>query len=181
MPLCQFQENPIQLARSLRGLGADVEDVKRRGLHLMYASPVELQVDRIIVSLFRRIQSAGIRRVVIDAVGELVNAASDPQRLHDYLYALVQHFTVRGVTSMLMFETTGGGPDSWLEAASDAGRFSYMSDNIIVLSTTRRRLSVVKARATSHDLRSYPMEITSRGLRIKDGGDAAPWTGAVAP
>jgi circadian clock protein KaiC len=174
-----FQENPMQLARSLRGLGADVEKVKRRGLHLMYASPVELQVDRIIVSLFRRIQSAEIRRVVIDAVGELVNAASDPQRLHDYLYALVQHFTVRGVTSMLMFETTGGGPDSWFEAASVAGRFSYMSDNIVVLSTTRRRLSVVKARATSHDLRCYPMEITSRGLRIKDGADVAQWTGAA--
>jgi KaiC/GvpD/RAD55 family RecA-like ATPase len=116
---------------------------------------------------------------VIDAVGELVNAASDPQRLHDYLYALVQHFTVRGVTSMLMFETTGGGPDSWFEAASVAGRFSYMSDNIVVLSTTRRRLSVVKARATSHDLRCYPMEITSRGLRIKDGADVAQWTGAA--
>jgi circadian clock protein KaiC len=175
-----FQENPMQLARSLRALGADVEDVKRRGLHLIYASPVELQVDRIIVSLFRRLESTEIRRVVIDAVGELVNAASDPRRLHDYLYALVQHFTVRGVTSMLMFETTGGGPDSWFEAAGIAGRFSYMSDNIIVLSTTRRRLSIVKARATPHDLRSYPMEITSQGLRVKEGPDAAPWTGAAA-
>jgi len=170
----------MQLARSLRALGADVEDVKRRGLHLIYASPVELQVDRIIVSLFRRLESTEIRRVVIDAVGELVNAASDPRRLHDYLYALVQHFTVRGVTSMLMFETTGGGPDSWFEAAGIAGRFSYMSDNIIVLSTTRRRLSIVKARATPHDLRSYPMEITSQGLRVKEGPDAAPWTGAAA-
>ena len=97
-----FQENPMQLDRSLRGLGANVEEVKRRGLHLIYASPVELQVDRIIVQLFRQIQRAEIRRVVIDAVGELVSSASDPQRLHDYLYALVQHFTVRGVTSMLM-------------------------------------------------------------------------------
>jgi circadian clock protein KaiC len=175
-----FQENPMQLARSLRGLGADVEDARRRGLHLMYVSPVELQVDRIIVSLFRRIQSAEIRRVVIDAVGELVSAASDPQRLHDYLYALVQHFTVRGVTSMLMFETTGGGPDSWFEANSVTGRFSYMSDNIIVLSTALRRLSIVKARATAHDLRSHEMEITRHGLRVKDGAGAAPWPGADA-
>lgn len=163
-----FQENPMQLDRSLRGLGADVEDVKRRGLHLIYASPVELQVDRIIVSLFRQIQRAEIRRVVIDAVGELVSSASDPQRLHDYLYALVQHFTVRGVTSMLMFEITGGGPDSWFEANSASGRFSYMSDNIVILSTAKRRLSVVKARATLHDLGSHELEITGQGLRVKD-------------
>jgi KaiC/GvpD/RAD55 family RecA-like ATPase len=79
-----FQENPMQLTRCLRSLGADVEEVKRRGLHLLYTSPVELQVDRIIVSLFQRIQQTGIRRVVIDAVGDLISAASDGQRLHDY-------------------------------------------------------------------------------------------------
>ncbi len=167
-----FQENPMQLARALRGLGADVEEAKRRGLHLMYESPVELQVDRLIVSLFRRMKSAQIRRVVIDAVGELINAASDPQRLHDYLYALVQHFTVRGVTSMLVVETTGTGPESLFSADSIGGRFSYMSDNIIVLSTASRRLAIVKARASAHDLQAHEMEITSHGLRIKVGADA---------
>ena len=161
-----FQENPRQLARSLAHLGADPEDVKRRGLHLLYASPVELQVDRIIVGLFQRIQRSGIRRVVIDAVRELVNAASDPQRLHDYLYALVQHFTVRGVTSILLFEIAGGGPDAWFESDAAGGRFSYMCDNIIVLSTAKRRISIVKARATAHDLGSHEVEINQDGLRV---------------
>ena len=157
----------MQLARSLRGLGADVDDVKRRGLHLIYASPVELQVDRVIVSLFRAIQSANVKRVVIDAVGELVNAASDPQRLHDYLYALVQHFTVRGVTSMLTFEIAGAGQDSWFETNGVGGRFSQVCDNIFIMSTASRRLSIVKARATQHDLDSHEMEISARGLRVK--------------
>jgi hypothetical protein len=35
---------------------------------------------RIIVSLFQQIKQAGIRRVVVDAVGDRVNAASDPKR-----------------------------------------------------------------------------------------------------
>ncbi len=162
-----FQENPMQLARCLRGLGADVEDAKRRGLHLMYASPVELQVDRIIVSLFRKIQQTGMRRVVIDAVGDLITAASDPQRLHDYLYALVQHFTVKGVTSILTYETAGARPESWF----NGGRFSYMSDNIIFLSTdiqdkTRRSVAIIKARACKHDLATHEVEITEKGLRV---------------
>jgi circadian clock protein KaiC len=121
-----FQENPMQLARSLRALGADVEDVKRRGLDLMYASPVELQVDRIIVSLFRQIQRKGIRRVVIDAGGDLIHAASDAQRLHDYLYARVRHFAVKGVTSMLMFETAAGTSASRTEGDDPSGRSSYI-------------------------------------------------------
>ncbi len=162
-----FQENPMQLARCLRSLGADVEDAKRRGLHLLYASPVELQVDRIIVGLFRQIEQTGTRRVVIDAVGDLILAASDPQRLHDYLYALVQHFTVKGVTSILTLETAGSSPDTW----SSGGRYSYMSDNIVFLSTdikdkTRRSLAVIKARASKHDLAVHEAEITEKGLRV---------------
>jgi circadian clock protein KaiC len=166
-----FQENPMQLARSLRGLGADVEDVKRRGLHLMYASPVELQVDRIIVSMFRQIQQTRIRRVVIDSVGDLINAASDAQRLHDYLYALVQHFTVKGVTSLLLFENTAPLADSRAEAKQVAGHFSFMSDNIVALGVDlgdegSRRVLVVKARASAHDLGSRELEITGKGLRV---------------
>ncbi len=162
-----FQENPMQLARCLRGLGADVEDAKRRGLHLLYTSPVELQVDRIIVSLFQKIQQTGIRRVAIDAIGDLISAASDAQRLHDYLYALVQHFTVKGVTSILTFET---GPSA--ESAFTGGRFSYMSDNIIFLSTgvkdkTTRSATVIKARGSKHDLAAHEVEITDKGLRVR--------------
>ena len=162
-----FQENPMQLARCLRSLGADVEDAKRRGLHLLYASPVELQVDRIIVGLFRQIEQTGTRRVVIDAVGDLILAASDPQRLHDYLYALVQHFTVKGVTSILTLETAGSSPDTWFSG----GRYSYMCDNIVFLSTdikdkTRRSVAVIKARASKHDLALHEAEITEKGLRV---------------
>ena len=157
----------MQLARCLRSLGADVEDAKRRGLQLLYTSPVELQVDRIIVGMFQKIQQTGTRRVVIDAVGDLISAASDPQRLHDYLYALVQHFTVKGVTSMLMFETAGPSPETW----GSGGRFSYMSDNIVFLSTdvkdkSKRNVSIVKARASKHDLAIHEVEITEKGLRV---------------
>jgi KaiC/GvpD/RAD55 family RecA-like ATPase len=47
-----------------------------------------------------------------------------------------------------------------------------MSDNIIFLSTAARRLSIVKARATAHDLGSHEMEISGRGLRVKAPVDA---------
>jgi circadian clock protein KaiC len=166
-----FQENPMQLTRCLRSLGADVEEVKRRGLHLLYTSPVELQVDSIIVGLFQEIERAGTRRVVIDSVSDLMSAASDPQRLHDYLYALAQHFAVKGVTSILTFETGGGMSDSALSTTIGGGRFAYMCDNIILLSTdirdsVKRSVAVIKQRASAHDLGIHELEITDKGLRV---------------
>jgi circadian clock protein KaiC len=164
-----FQENPMQLARAVRGLGTDVEDARRRGLSLMYVSPVELQVDRIIVSLFQQIKQARIGRVVIDAIGDLVNAASDSKRLHDYLYALVQHFTVQGVTSMLVLETSSSDDDRIVDLGSGDGQFSCMCDNIILLSVSRavRRLSIIKARTTQHELDAHEIEVTQRGLAVR--------------
>src|SRR4051812_37656172 len=85
-----FQENPIQLARTIQSMGYNLEDAKQKGLHLLYASPVELQIDSILVTLFRTIEEKQIKRVAVDAIGDLVGAASDLTRLYNYLYALVQ-------------------------------------------------------------------------------------------
>jgi hypothetical protein len=81
-------------------------------------------------------------------------AASDPQRLHDYLYARIQHFTVMGVTTF--FETAGVGADA-PPVSANGGRISYLSDNIVILSMevkekVKRTVSVIKARGGAHDL-----------------------------
>lgn len=162
-----FQENPTQLMRTIRGLGADVEELQRQGLDLVYASPVELQIDSIIVDLFRRIESGGVRRLVLDAVGDLASAATDPQRLHDYLYALVQHLAVRTITSVLNFETTG----NTIAHAGMQNAMSYLSDNVLLLTLdgedrTRRALRVVKTRGSAHDTRVREVEIGADGLSV---------------
>ena len=162
-----FQENPTQLMRTIRGLGADVEELERQGLDLVYASPVELQIDSIIVDLFRRIEQRGVRRLVLDAVGDLASAATDPQRLHDYLYALVQHLAVRTITSVLNFETTG----NTIAHAGMQNAMSYLSDNVLLLTLegqerTRRTLRVIKTRGSAHDTRVREIEIGTGGLSV---------------
>jgi circadian clock protein KaiC len=162
-----FQENPSQLIRTIRNLGADPDEAKAKGLDLVYASPVELQIDSIIVDMFRRIQQRRVRRLVIDALGDLATAATDPQRLHDYLYALVQHFAVSGITSILNFETTGNA----LSGSGMQNAVSYLSDNVLLLTVdgeerTRRSLRVLKTRGSAHDNRVREVEITAKGLSI---------------
>jgi KaiC/GvpD/RAD55 family RecA-like ATPase len=137
------------------------------GLRLRYESPVELEIDGIIVDIFDKIRAGEIQRLAVDAIGDLAAAASDAQRLHDYLYALVQHFTVHHVTSLLTFES-GGAITSTLEHEQ---RFSYMSDNVLQLALqgqerTRRTLRVVKSRQSEHDPDVRELAINAGGARI---------------
>jgi len=163
-----FQENPAQLARSFANLGADLNAARTGGLDFMYVSPVELQIDSIVVGIFDRIKDGTVKRVVVDAVGDLVTAASDKQRLHDYLYSLVQIFAVHGVTSLLTFES-GIAQDGSL--ASSEQRFSYMSDNVLAIALsgeerTRRTIRVVKTRNSGHDPVVRQLDISSSGARV---------------
>jgi circadian clock protein KaiC len=162
-----FQENPSQLTRTIRNLGVDLDAEAEARLDLVYASPVELQIDSIIVDMFRRIEEGGVSRLVIDALGDLASAATDPQRLHDYLYALVQHFAARGITSILIVETMG----NTIGGQATQNAMSYLSDNVLLLTVdgeerTRRAVRVLKTRGSAHDLRVREVEIRATGLVV---------------
>jgi hypothetical protein len=98
--------------------------------------------------------------------------ASDPQRLHDYLYALVQQFAVKGITAMFTLEigarSTGAGLGE-----SALGRVSYMSDNVLWLALshdsntkTHREITCTKARGSEQSLASHEFYIAKDGLHI---------------
>jgi circadian clock protein KaiC len=101
--------------------------------------------------------------VVVDSVGDLIFASTDATRLHGYLYALLQHFAVDGVTSLFTYETHDVGMPSM--------RVSTLADNIVLLGIElredmRRTLRVVKARGIEHDLRAHQMRISREGVEI---------------
>lgn len=168
-----FQENPTQLAQAIGSLGGDVQVLQSQGLHLLYASSVELQIDRVIVDLFAITERHGIRRVVLDAVGDLATASPDAQRTQDYLYALVQQFAVDGITALLLLEDLTHGPmGSGSVVPAEHGRLSYMCDNLFLLDMERgqrlaRRLSVYKTRGSAHDDAVHSMTISARGVRVE--------------
>jgi circadian clock protein KaiC len=169
--LVNFQENPTQLAHQIERVGGKIDQEARDRLDLLYYSAVELSIDRIVVSIFQALGRSPIQRVVIDALGDLAIAAGDATRMHDYLYALVQHFAVKGVTSMFALET-----DPPIMASDENhGRLSHMTDNIVFLEvreragTLGRTLRVAKARGIAHDLQPRELQIDARGLRVGEG------------
>jgi circadian clock protein KaiC len=164
--LCvNFQENPTQLARTVRRLAGD--DVDTGALETLYASPVELRIDTIVVELFRRIESRGIRRLALDGIGDLHTSGTDSERVSEYLYALMQHLAIRGITSIFTLETgagSGAGP-------SHPGPISYLADNLLALdgageAVTRRTIRVIKTRDSAHDPAARELVFGRAGIAL---------------
>ena len=161
-----FQENPTQLAHSYRNVGFAPSE-ERSGLNLMYRSPVELQVDSILVEIFRIVKEKGIKRLVIDAVGDLDTATDDRQRMHDYLYALGQHLAVLEVSSIFVLETF----DTRVGALFVNDRVSYLADNVVLLGLRGedemlRTVRVLKTRGSAHDHHAHDLKITADGGHV---------------
>lgn len=164
-----FQENPTQLARVMRNLGLPVEKLLNDGFELMYQSPVEVQLDKVAGDLFRRVRAGKVKRVVIDALGDVQRASIDRQRFANLIYSLMQWFAVENVTCMLTYEMSNLFE---VHGVSDE-QISNMSDNVLLLrfqpgTELKRTLRIIKTRGSDHDNREREIRITAEGVIIQD-------------
>jgi circadian clock protein KaiC len=164
-----FQENPTQLARVMQNLGWNASELLGGGFfELMYRSPVEMQLDSVAAELFARIRQGKVKRVVIDALGDLERCSIDTQRFADFIYALMQWFAVENVTCMMTYEI----PELFEVHQISNQQLSNMTDNLVLLGLSdepemRRTVRIVKTRGSAHDNRKYPLEIGSEGAVVK--------------
>ncbi len=163
-----FQENPNQLARIIASFGWEPEKLINRGFELMYRSPVEMQLDGVTSELFERVREGKIKRVVIDALGDLERSSLDRKRFSDFIYALTQWFAERNVTCLMMYQMS-----SLFEVHGiNDQEISNLSDNIILLRfreglEMERTLRIIKTRGSAHDNHEHKLEITGKGIVIK--------------
>ncbi|MGA7614161.1 MAG: ATPase domain-containing protein [Thermoanaerobaculia bacterium] len=163
-----FQENPVQFRATLRNFGWDDEALLSSGnMEHMYRSPVEMQIDSVVVELFQRVRQQKIRRLVIDALGDLRHRSYDPQRLIEYLYSLTQWFAVEEVTTLITVEV----PTALLLQQVTGDEVSNMSDNILTLRfkadrEMQRWIRILKTRNSGHDPVERRFEISSSGMEI---------------
>jgi circadian clock protein KaiC len=158
-----FQENPTQLERVANGFGWSLAEP---GIELTYSSPVDVYLDEWVYRLLERIDATRARRVLVDSVTDLQQASRDEIRFREYLYSLAQRCARRGVSLLLTLEL----PDLFRIGALAEYGISHVADNVILLryvaDTTRlhRALTVIKTRASSHDLEIRDYTITAQGI-----------------
>jgi len=163
-----FQENPVQLARITKGFGWDMKKLEKDGLfEFMYRSPVEMQLDEVAARIFERVLEGKVKRIVIDALGDLKRRSLDGNRFADYIYALTQWFALKDVTCLLTYEL-----EELFEFHSITGEeISNMADNVLLLRFTpeaemARTIRVVKTRGSAHDQREHLLELSGKGVAV---------------
>ena len=163
-----LQENPTQLTRVMRNMQMPVEKLMNDGFEIMYQSPVEMQLDSIVTRLFARIRSGNVKRVVIDALGDLERISVDRQRFSNVIYALTQWFAVENVTCFMTYELT----DLFEVHGISDQQISNMSDNLLLLRfqpgpQLKRTLRIIKTRGSAHDSHEHEIHISNQGLVIE--------------
>jgi circadian clock protein KaiC len=157
------------MARIMLNLGWDATELLESGnFELMYSSPVEMQVDAVAAQVFERVRAGKVKRIVIDALGDLERGSIDRQRLADFIYALTRWFAVENVTCMLMSEVH---ELFEVHQVSDQ-EISNMSDNLVLLGYTsgeemKRTIRVIKTRGSTHDNRLHLLEISDKGAVVR--------------
>jgi circadian clock protein KaiC len=150
------------------------------GLTLLHYPAVELDADVLADDLLVALDRTRARRLVIDSIAVVersVRESSGPQRVQNYLSALVTALQSRRVTALFTKET---GPlvGAALELETDLS--SGVADNLILLQAVIYReqyyrvLSVLKMRYSAHDLTLREFTITSpAGIEVRPAVDSA--------
>jgi circadian clock protein KaiC len=166
-----FIESAVQLRHKGRIFNLDLEAAEAAGhLDFLNVAPHDLDSDRAAWLIRERIETRGIRRVVVDSATELEGGLTAPERAPMFLAALAAYFRTRDVTSYFTVDVpTIVGPE-----LSFAGRpMVALAENLLLLrhaeveGELRRVFSVLKMRFSDfdHALSVYTVD-DKRGITI---------------
>ena len=169
-----FRESRQQLLTRGPRHGVDfAEAVERGAIRLLTPQTVLPDPDVLAEDLRAAVAESGARRLVVDSLAELMVAAGR-ERVYGYLMALAAVLRDRGVTTMLIMETSDvlGADISFSELP-----LSVVGDNVLLLrhfesgAEMRRVLTVIKMRFSGHDETVRAFTIGADGVRVLGRSD----------
>lgn len=155
-------------------------------LTLLRWAPVELNADMLANELLDTLDRTGARRLVVDSITEMERASiesGDPQRVENYMGALVELLHQRGVTALFIREIPTG---SELKHDFSTEPVAVLAENMLILRQVeergrlRRTLAVQKMRFAAHDvsiMREFSIEAPG-GVRVQGPTSSHPVTPA---
>jgi circadian clock protein KaiC len=165
-----LEESTEQVVLKARGFGWDLRPALDSGLlQIVERQPVELGLDEIGAAVIAAASDGPARRVVIDSMAELEQAAHGSSRFGGYLWTLLGRLRGVGATTFVTSETA-----AFFGPAFELARgLSFVVDNVILLRYTelesdiRRAMAIVKMRDSDHNKSLVEFEIGASGVTVK--------------
>ena len=169
-----FEETSEELAKNVRSLGLDLDDLIRRKKLAMDFVRVErseieetgeYDLEGLFVRLNYAIDAVKAKRVVLDTIETLFAGLSNTAILRAELRRLFLWLKDKGVTVLITGEKGDG-------TLTRQGIEEYVSDCVIMLDhrvhdqLSTRRLRVVKYRGSTHGTNEYPFIIDEQGISV---------------
>ncbi|HEX5166910.1 MAG TPA: ATPase domain-containing protein [Thermomicrobiales bacterium] len=160
--LVEFIEDVVQIRAQARAFGLDGPIAGDGSVVELLGLPAyEMEPDEIAHQICERLDTNGVRRLVIDSANELARAI-DPIRQADFFAALIDILRSRGVTSLFTFDVPSiVGTDLTFANSPLAG----LAENLLLLrqlerhGSPQRALAVLKRRFGAADHVFYPYSI----------------------
>jgi circadian clock protein KaiC len=153
-----------------KGILLDLEPLTRAGsLHLKYQAPINSEADELVSRILDEVKRRGIKRLVVDGIGEIEQGTLERERVRGLLSALMIQLRDLGVTTLFIKEVPKiAGPE--LDFSDTP--ISVTAENMLFLrqieldGRLRRMFSVLKMRESGYDPHVYEFEILARGVRV---------------
>jgi circadian clock protein KaiC len=168
--LVSLDEHPAQILRNSTTLGLNLNaQVEAGEIHILFASPQELEIDVHFADIVRLVEKYDIKRLVIDGMTSYSTALADHGLFRDFFHSLVAYSKSRLMSTFFNYENP-----EFLGISTFMPDFPVSSivDNIILLSlveldsSLRRCITVVKARGSAHQFDSREYEIREGGIHL---------------
>ena len=165
-----FEQMPAQIYRDAASFGWDIRKLEAEGkIRVVCTSPpVLVQFIESRSPIDAIIDEIKAKRIVIDSISHL-ETFIPPSVLRSELYRVVNHFKMKGLTSVFIAESHEVFGDHLV--VTGVG-LSFLVDCIILLriveikSSLRKALTVLKIRGSDHDKQLREFEITPQGIKI---------------
>lgn len=163
-----FFESPARIRAKARNIGLDFDALVASGaLEICWLPPSENIVDQVTQELLRRVETGGVKRLLVDGLVPLRDNLEYPDRLPYLINALTLRLHALGATVLYTSEI----PELRLgHTTMPSDELSAMVDNVVMLNLARhqdalhRYLTIIKTRDSDFDPRLHEFHITADGI-----------------
>ena len=185
--IASFHETLPSLVDTAQGLGQELEPHVESGLvRVLWRPPLELSPDAWAWDLLAAVAEHRPRRLVVDALSDLVRLFAVSERQAAFAQALTNELRARGLTMLFNVEIdsfVGPGLAPPIPAVSATMDNGLLLRTVELNSRLHRLLSILKTRQSAFDPTIRQFVIGSRGIEIGEsfGETAALLTGTADP